>query len=326
MKFSTVGSIVTFALAFFCAPLAAPAQQRGKIPLVGVLRPTSPTDPLNEAFQQGLRDLGYVEGQNIRLEYRFAEGRFERLPELAAELVRLPVDVLVTAGPGAVAAKHATDRIPIVFTVFPHPVEEGLVASLARPGGNVTGLSSLGPELAGKRLELLMEIVPGLRRTAILWDPGRPEYAIQIQELHAVAARVGTHLEVVEVRSLPEFDRAFRTMVDKGVGAAIILDDAMFYNQRTKIVELAAQSQMPAIYGHRGYVDAGGLLSYGANFPALFRRAATFVDKILKGAKPGDLPVEQPTKFELMINLKTAEALGITIPPMLRFQADEVLK
>jgi putative tryptophan/tyrosine transport system substrate-binding protein len=182
MKFSTVGIIITFALALCWAPLAAHAQQRGKIPLVGVLRPTSPTDPLNEAFQQGLRDLGYVEGQNIRLEYRFAEGQFERLPELAAELVRLPVDVLVTAGPGAVAAKHATDTIPIVFAVFAHLVEEGLVASLARPGGNITGSSTMAPELVGKRLELLREIVPGILRMAILWNPGRPEYAIQIKE------------------------------------------------------------------------------------------------------------------------------------------------
>jgi putative ABC transport system substrate-binding protein len=321
-----IGLAVILTLNLALAPLAVEAQQRGKIPLVGVLRPTSPTDPLNEAFQQGLRDLGYVEGQNIRLEYRFAEGRFERLPELAAELVRLPVDVLVTAGPGAVAAKHATDLIPIVFAVFAHPVEEGLVASLARPGGNVTGLSSMGPELAGKRLELLMKIVPGLRRTAILWNPGRPEYAIQIQELHAVAARVAIPLEVAEVRSLPEFDRAFRTMVDKSVGAAIILDDAMFYSQRTRIVELAAQSQMPAIYGHRAYVDAGGLVSYGANFAALFRRAATFVDKILKGAKPGDLPVEQPTKFELVINLKTAKALKLRIPQSLLLRADQVIE
>jgi putative tryptophan/tyrosine transport system substrate-binding protein len=326
MKFSTVVIIVTFALALFWVPLAAHAQQRGKIPLVGVLRSTSPIDPLTEAFRQGLRDLGYVEGQNLRLEYRFAEGQYERLPELAAELVRLPVDVLVTDGLGAVAAKHATDMIPIVFAVFSHPVEERLVASLARPGGNVTGSSVMAPELAGKRLELLMEIVPGILRMAIVRNPGRLGHALQIKETQAVAARGGIHLEVAEVRSSQEFDRAFRTMIDKGVGAAIMLDDAVFYNERTRIVELAAKSQMPTMYGPRGYVEAGGLLSYGPNFTELFRRAATYVDKILQGAKPADLPVEQPTKFVLAINLKTAQALGITVSPTLLFQADEVIR
>jgi putative ABC transport system substrate-binding protein len=307
-------------------PLAAQAQPRGKIPLVGVLRPTSPTDPLTEAFRQGLHDLGYVEGHNIRLEYRFAEGQYERLPELAAELVRLPVDVLVTDGPGAVAAKHATDLIPIVFAVSSHPVEEGLVASLAQPGGNITGLSIMAPEFAGKRLELLREIVPGIPRTAILWNSDRRGHAIQIKEFQAVAARGGIHLEVLEVPHPQEFDRAFLTMVEKGVGAAIMLDDAMFYNERTRIATLAAQSQLPTMYGHRGYVEAGGLLSYGPNFTERFRRAATYVDKILKGAKPADLPVEQPTTFALVINLKTAKVLGLTMPPALLLLADEVIQ
>lgn len=318
--------IVTLALCLLVLPLAAQAQQRGKIPLVGVLRPTSPTDPLTEAFRQGLHDLGYVEGHNIRLAYRFAEGQYERLPELAAELIRLPVDVLVTDGPGAVAAKHATDTIPIVFAAFSNPVEEGLVASLARPGGNVTGFSPMALELAGKRLELLREFVPGILHMAIVWNPDCLDHAIQVTEIQALAARGGIHLEVAEVRSPQEFDRAFQTMIDKGVGAAIMLDDAMFYNERTRILELAAKSQMPAMYGHRGYVEAGGLLSYGSNYTELFRRAATFVDQILKGAKPGELPVEQPTKFALVINLKTANALGLTIPPMLLFQATEVIR
>ena len=323
---STIRCIMTLMLSLLAASLAAHAQPREKIPLVGVLRPTSPTDPLTEAFRQGLRDLGYVEGHNIHLEYRFAEGQYERLPALAAELVRLPVDVLVTDGPGAVAAKHATDRIPIVFAVFGQPVEEGLVASLAQPGGNVTGVSLMAPELVGKRLELLREIVPGIRRMAIVWNPGRPGHAIQVKATQAVAARVGLHLDVAEVRSPQEFERAFQTLVDQGVGAAIMLDDAMFYNERTGIVELAAQSQMPTMYDHRGYVEAGGLLSYGPNFTELFRRAAIFVDKILKGTKPGELPVEQPTQFALVINLKTAEALGLTVPPTLLFQATEVIR
>jgi putative ABC transport system substrate-binding protein len=258
--------------------------------------------------------------------YRFAEGQYERLPGLAAELVRLPVDVLVTDGPGAVAAKHATDTIPIVFAISSHPVEDGLVASLARPGGNITGFSPMALDLAGKRLELLREIVPSLRRMAIVWNPGRLGHAVQIKELQAVTSKGGIQLEIAEVRSPQELDRVFRKLVAKRVGAVTVLDDAMFYNERTRITELAGQSQMPAMYGHREYVEAGGLLSYGANFTELFRRAATFVDKILKGAKPGDLPVEQPTKFELVINLKTAKALGLMIPQTLLLRADQVIE
>jgi putative tryptophan/tyrosine transport system substrate-binding protein len=322
----TVGCLVTLALGILAAPFAADAQQPGQLPRIGVLSPGSSTDPVFiEAFRQGLRDLGYVEGHNIRLEYRFAEGQFTRLPELAAALVQLPVDVLITDGAGALAAKHATATIPIVFATFANPVEEGLVASLARPGGNVTGSSSLG-ELAGKRLELLMDVVPSLRRMAILWNPGRPGFAIQIKEIQALSARVGIHLEVLEVRSPQEFDDAFLTMGEKGVGAVTVIDDAMFFTERTRLAALAAQSQIPAMYGNRGFVAAGGLLAYGPNFPELNRRAATFVDKILKGAKPADLPVEQPMKFELVINLKTAKALGLTIPPSLLFQADEVIQ
>ncbi len=326
MRLRAIRLIVILALGILATPHATTAQAPVQSPRIGVLTPLSAPNPLIEAFRQGLHDLGYVEGHNIRIEYRFAEGQYERLPALAAELVQLPVDVLVTDGPGAVAAKHATATIPIVFAVFGAPVEEGLVASLARPGGNVTGLSSMAGELTAKRLELLTAVVPRLSRIAILWNPGRPAYALQIKELHAVAARVGLHVEVLEVRSPPEFDHAFRTMVDKGVGAVIVHDDALFFKERTRLATLAAQSQLPAIYGHRGYVEAGGLLSYGPNFPELFRRAATYVDKILKGTKPADLPIEQPTKFELVINLKTAEALGITIPPTLLFQADEVIR
>jgi putative ABC transport system substrate-binding protein len=322
----TIRLLITLVLGFLVAPLATDGQPRGNIPLVGVLRPTSSTDPLTEAFRQGLRDLGYMEGHNIRLEERFAEGQYERLPELAAELVRLPVDILVTDGPGAVAAKHATERIPIVFAAFSNPLEAGLVASLARPGGNLTGFSPMALELAGKRLELLREIVPGILHMAIIWNPGRLDHAIQVTEIQAVAARGGIHLEVTEVRSPQAFDHAFATMIDQGVGAAIMLDDAMFYNERTRLVELAAKNQIPTIYGHRGYVEAGGLLSYGPNYPELFRRAATFVDKILKGAKVGELPVEQSTTFALVINRKTAQTLGLTIPPSFLFQATEVIR
>jgi putative tryptophan/tyrosine transport system substrate-binding protein len=322
-----LGLLVTLTLTGLVVPLVVEAQRPGKVPRIGILTLASATSaPLWAAFRQGLRDLGYVEGRNMRLEERFAEGQYERLPTLAAELVRLPVDVLVTDGLGAVAAKRATAVVPIVFAAFAQPVEEGLVASLARPGGNVTGFSVMAPELAGKRLELLREIVPGVRRMGIVCNPGRRGHAIQVQESQTVAARVDIHLEVARVHSPQAFDRAFQTMADTGVGAVILLDDAMFYNERTRIATLAAQRQTPAIYGHRGYVDAGGLLSYGPNFPDLFRRAATFVDQILKGATPADLPVQQPTTFELVINLKTAEALGLTIPPALLFQATEVIR
>jgi putative ABC transport system substrate-binding protein len=221
------------ALSLLMTPLAAQVQRPGKIPRIGVLTALSATDPLIEAFRQGLHDLGYVEGHNMRSEYRFAEGQYERLPALAAELAQLPVDVLVTDGAGALAAKHATATIPIVFPVFADPVAEGLVARLAQPGGNVTGLSSMSQDLVATRLELLRKVVPGLRRMAILWNPGRPGHAIQIKELQAASARVGVDLEVLEVRSPPESDRAFLTMVEKGVGAAIMLDDATFYKERT---------------------------------------------------------------------------------------------
>ena len=329
MWLSAVGVLVTFTLGILTAPLTADAQAPTKVHRIGRLSPGSPPaglDPHVEAFQQGLRDLGYIEGQNIAIEYRYAEGQFTRLPELAAELVQLPVDVLVTDGVGALAAKHATATIPIVFAVFAHPVEEGLIASLARPGGNVTGLSAMALELAAKRLELLREVMPGIGRMAILWNAGRRGHALQIEEMHAASARMGIHLDVLEVRDPQEFDHAFLSMVAKGVGAAIVLDSAMFFDARPRLADLAAQSQMPVMYGTRGFVDAGGLLSYGPNFPALFRRAATYVDKILKGAKPADLPVEQPTKFELVINLKPAKALGITMPPLLLFQADEIIR
>jgi ABC-type uncharacterized transport system substrate-binding protein len=329
MRCSAVGVIVTLTLSLLAGPLTVTAQPRSTVPRIGILAPGTITQVANtfwEPFLQGLRDLGYVEGQNLVVEYRFAAGQPERLPALAAELVRLPVDVLVTAGPGAPAAKQMTATIPIVFTVFADPVGEGLVTSLARPGGNITGLSIMAPDLVAKRLELLTDVVPGLRHLALLWHPDRPVHARLVQEHHAAAAQAGIHLEVLEVHSPLEFDRAFRTMGDKGVEAAIILDEALFNDERTRLATIAAQRQMPAMYGHRGYVEAGGLLSYGPNFAALHRRAATFVEKILKGAKPGDLPVEQPTTFELVINLKTAQTLGLTIPPLLLFQADAVLK
>ena len=308
------------------APLPTSAQRPEKISRIGVLPACNRTDPHWAAFQQGLRDLGYVDGQNMRIEYRCSDLEHEQLLAMAAELVRLPVDVLVTAGPGAVAAKQATMTIPIVFAVVADPLSERLVASLARPGGNVTGQSLMGTDLAAKRMQLLAEMVPGLRHLAVHWNPARPGFASQVQEIYTASASRGLSLDVLEVRSPPEFDHAFRTMGDTGVGAAILLDDAMFHQERTRLTTLAVQRQIPAIYGHRDYAEVGGLLSYGPHFPTLFRRAAIFVDKILKGAKPEDLPVEQPTKFELVLNLNTAQALGLTVPRLLLAQADEVIE
>jgi putative ABC transport system substrate-binding protein len=323
----TIECVVTLGLGVLWILLVAEAQPLGRMPRIRILRPPASSDPLTEAFRQGLRDLGYVDGQNIRLEERFAEGQYEQLPALAADLVRLPVDVLATGGAPAIrAATQATATIPIVIALGDDPVEAGLVTSLARPGGNVTGLSNTAATFASKRLELLTEVVLGLSRMAILSSPERAGHAKQIDAIQAVAAKVGIRLDVLEVRSPQEFERAFATMVDHGVGAVNVLDDGLFYNERTGLAALAAQRRIPAIYGNRGFVEAGGLVSYGPNLPALFRRAAVYVDKILKGAKPADLPMEQPMTFELVINLKTAQALGLTIPPALLFQADEVIR
>ena len=302
------------------APLAAEAQQAAKVARIGYLAANLAASPhLREAFLQGLRDLGYVEGRNVVIEYRDAEGKLERLPALAAELVALKVDVIVAASTlAALAAKQATRTLPIVFAAAADPVASGLVTSLARPGGNVTGLSILAPELVGKCLEQLKQAVPGVSRVAVLWQPGALGERTEKDMLKGaeVAARaLGVRLQFVEARGPADFDRAFSDMTRARAGALTVLPSAMFVNERRRLVDLAAKNRLPAVYALREFVDAGGLMSYGPNLADLFRRAATYVDKILKGAKPGDLPVEQPTKFELVINLKTAKALGLTIPP-----------
>jgi ABC-type uncharacterized transport system substrate-binding protein len=312
------------------APLAAEAQQAAKVARIGYLAGSLAATPhLPEAFRQGLRDLGYVEGRNLVIEYRDAEGKYERLPALAAELVALKVDVIVAGGaPQALAAKQATRTIPIVFASSPDPVESGLVTSLARPGGNVTGLSFLAPELVGKRLEQLTQAVPGVNRVAVLWQPGGWGERTDKDMLKAteVAARaLGVLLQFVEARGPADFDRAFSDMTRARAGALTVLGSVMFFGERRRLVDLAAKNRLPAVYPSREYVDARGLMAYGANFADLFRRAATYVDRILKGAKPGDLPVEQPTKYELVINLKTAKALGLTIPPSLLQRANQVI-
>jgi len=313
------------------APFGAEAQQAAKIARIGWLG-NSPSDlpHLREAFLQGLRDLGYVEGRNVVIEYRYAQGKPERFPALAAELVALKVDVIVVPNtPPALAAKQATRTLPIVFAFAVDPVTDGLVTSLARPGGNVTGLSNLAPELGGKRLELLTQAVPGVTRVAVLWQPGGPAERTEkdILTRAEVAGRaLGLRLQFVEARGPADVDRAFSDMTRARAGALNVLGSPMFTSERRRLVDLAAKHRLPAVYGRREYVDAGGLMSYAPNFADLFRRAATYVDKILKGAKPGDLPVEQPSKFDLIINLKTAKALGLTIPPSLLGRADEIIQ
>ncbi len=313
-------------------PLAARAQQQqaGKLPRIGFLGLTSPSDrpSLLDAFRQGLRELGWVEGQNIVIDYRYAEGRVDRLPDLAADLVRLKVDLIVSLGTqGVTAAKNATETIPIVMIAVRDPVDTGLIASLARPGGNVTGVSGYaGLETVAKQLALLNETVPKIRRVAILSNPGNAYHQLAIRELNVAARSSGVQLQLLEARGPNEFDGAFAAMAKERVGALLVVSDVIFNNHRTRLADLAARSRLPAAYGVRESVEAGGLMSYGPSFLDLHRRAATYVDKILKGAKPADLPVEQPTKFELVINLKTAKALGLEVPPTLLARADEVIE
>jgi putative ABC transport system substrate-binding protein len=309
-------------------PLAASAQTPPKIPRVGYIAAASATGSEHTvgAFRQGLRELGYVEGQTIALEVRYAEGRNERIPELVAELVGLKMDVLVTASSvAALAANKATRTIPIVM-VGADPVGLGVVASLGRPGGNVTGLSIFNEGIIGKRLELLKELVPGLARVAVLRNPVVAAHATFWQETEVAARQLGVTLQPIEVRGPEDFEAAFAAAARGNAQALIAFDDNVTLAYRPRIAALAASSRLPAMYGFREFPDEGGLMSYGPSFVDLFRRAATFVDKILKGAKPADLPVEQPTKFELIVNLKTAKALGLDLSPSLLARADEVIE
>ncbi len=317
----------TLAIGFLAAPLAAGTQQAGKVPRIGFLGMFA--GPNFDAFRQALRELGWVEGQSIVIDYRSAEGRLDRLPDLAAELIRLKVDIIVAEGTQGVAAtKNATETIPIVMIAgSADPVGLGFIASLARPGGNVTGLSySVGPEIAGKGLDLLHEIVPKVRRVAILSNPANPAQPLFIRELKVAARSFDVQLQLLEARGPNEFDGAFAAMAKERVGALLVVADSMFIFHRARLAHLAARSRLPVAYGIRADVEAGGLMSYGPSLRDLWRHAATYVDKILKGANPADLPVEQPTKFELVINLKTAKALGLTIPPSLLARADEVIQ
>jgi putative ABC transport system substrate-binding protein len=313
-------------------PLAAHAQQAGNKRTIGYLSPaTSPATPaftaLGAAFSNSLRDLGWIEGQNIFIERRYAENRLERLPELAAELVRLNVEVIVATGTlGPLAAKRATSIIPIVMTAAGDPLASGLVANLAHPGGNVTGSSLMVPDIAGKRLELLKEVLPRLAHVAVLWNAANPYPAIVFKETETAARSLGIEVQSLEVRSPDDFNRAFEKARRQRPDALIEVEDPLTNSLHKRIVEFAAAERLPSLHGIREEVEAGGLISYGASLPDLFRRAAGYVDKILKGAKPADLPVEQPTRFELVINLKTARVLGLEIPATVLARADEVIE
>jgi ABC-type uncharacterized transport system substrate-binding protein len=322
-----VGGVAALAM-----PLVAEAQQAAKFARIGYLTVDNPTVTPHhpEAFRQELRDLGYVEGRNLVIEYRSAEGKAEQLPALAAELVALKVDVIMAPSTAAaLAAKQVTTSLPIVSVTI--PVSSGLVTSLARPGGNVTGLAFFAPELVGKCLEQLKQAIPGASRVAALWQPSgqaeRTETEKDMLKGAEVAARaLGVRLQLLEARGPENFDRAFSEMIRAGAAALTVLPSNMFFNERQRLVDLAARNRLPAAYPWRDFVVAGGLMSYGPNVTDLFRRAATYVDRILKGAKPADLPVEQPTKFDLVINLKTAKTLGLTMPPSLLARADQVIE
>jgi len=313
------------------APLAAGAQPAGKVYRIGYISNSPPNTPessrLHEAFRQGLRERGWVEGRNAVIEWRFAEGRMERFPDLAADLVRLKVDLIVTTGgPAARAAKQATTTIPIVAVAVSDPVGQGFVASLARPGGNVTGLATLFPELAVKRLGLLKEILPGVSRVAVLWNAANPGNVIILRGVQAAARTLGVTLQSREVRGPDDFEAAFAKMSRERHDALMILDDPLLFQYRASIVDFAAKKRLPTMHPFRESVEAGGLIAYSVNLAELNRRAAEYVDKILKGADPAELPIEQPTEFELVINLKTAKALGLTIPPSLLQRADHVIE
>jgi len=305
------------------------AQQTGKIPRIGYLSSLSASSDSSrhDAFRQGLKELGYVEEKNVAVEYEFAQGKLDRLPDLAGELVRLKVDVIVVGGSTATrAAKNATKLIPIVMINVTDPVVLGFVVSLARPGGNITGLSNLAPELGGKRLELLKEIVPRLSRVAVLGDPNSPAYGPQLNELKLAARALGLRLQPVEVRGPGDLENAFSAMIKAHAGAFMGLQQPTIDILRKRIMDLAGKNRLPAMYPNRENVEAGGLISYAADISTMFRRAATYVDKILKGTKPADLPVEQPMKFELVINLKAAKQIGLTIPQWTLMKADRVIK
>ncbi len=317
--------IGTLAGGLLAAPLAGEAQQAGRVYRIGFLRAGRPPDSFVAGFKQGLQELGYVEGRNIIIEYRFTDGNIEQLPGLVEELIRLKVDlILASAAPPALAAQKMTRTLPIIFVGVIDPEERGIVSRLARPGGNITGLTSHAADLNGKRLGILKELLPGLERVAVFWNPANPTNHTQLTNTEGAARKLGVQVQPLPINSPDDFEPAFKAA--RGAGALLQLDSPFLLTHRTRVVELARRSRLPGIYGFKEVVEAGGLMSYGAHYEELYRRAATYVDRILKGAKAGDLPVEQPTKFELVINLKIAKALGLTIPPSLLQRADQVIE
>jgi ABC-type uncharacterized transport system substrate-binding protein len=327
MRLARLAALAALALGLLATPLGIAAQPAGRLYRIGFLGGASASGyaALVEAFRLGLRDRGYVEGKNVAIEYRWADGRYDRLPALAAELVRLKVDVIVTQGtPAALAAKQATTTIPIVMAIVGNPVETGIVSSLARPGGNVTGSSFFMPELNAKRLELMKMLIPGLGRAGVLMNPDNPAMAAIFRATEERAQALKVKLERVNVRRLDELDSAFQ-LAKAQTEAVTIADEGLFIANARRIAELALRSRLPSI-GFREYCDAGGLMAYGVDFPHIWRQSAVLVDKILKGARPGDVPIQQATRFEFVINLKTAKALGLAIPPSVLARADEVIQ
>ena len=319
---------ILVAVVLLAVGVTAQAQQPAKIPRIGILNPTSSSFflPRVEAFRQRLRELGYVEGKNVLIEYRYAEGKFERLTDLAAELVQLKVDVIVTAGPGVLAAKKASTTIPIVFGAASDPVGAGIVSSLARPGGNITGLSNIAQDLGGKRLELLKEAFPKVARVALLWGPSAPRANLILTEMEAAAEALGLKHISLEVRSLDDFEGAFGRAKRERAQALFTSPNPLINTQKRQVLDFAAKNRLPAMYPTSEFVEAGGLMSYAPNYEDLWRRAGDFVDKILKGTKPADMPVEQATKFELVVNMKAAKQIGLTIPPGVVARADRVIR
>jgi putative ABC transport system substrate-binding protein len=322
--------LVALGAGALAAPFASFGQQQGKVWRVGFLAPRRPDSPATDVyagFQRGMRELGYIEGKNLVIEWRYADGALDRLPKLAAELVQLKVDVIVTSGtPAAIAVQKATAAIPVIMGMAPDPVGDGLVKSLARPGGNITGLSTVTADASPKRLELLLDMVPRLSRVAVMMNPGNSTHRRILQSIQAAAQKAGVKVLPVEVRTAQEIDSAFSVMAREKVGAVILTTGGLLNQLEVRVAELMAKSRLPSIADRSEYAEAGGLMGYGDNRSETFRRAATYVDKILKGAKPSDLPVEQPTKFELFINGKTAKALGIKIPNSILVQATKVIE
>jgi putative ABC transport system substrate-binding protein len=326
-----MGAPITSVVAalFFVAPLAAGAQPAGKVHSIGFLGNSTAALEANLVgpLREGLRELGYVEGQNIVIEYRWAEGKYERFPALIAELLAQKVAVIVTAGtPASLAVKKATTSVPLVMVAVGDPVATGIVASLRRPGGNITGLTSISEDLEGKRLELLREVVPTVSRVAVLWNPDNQTLLAELKEVRAAARVLGMKVQALEARTPAELEETFNAIVRERPGALLVMADRFFLFSRQRIMDFATKQRLPGVYAYRELVEAGGLMSFGPSYPGMHKRAAYFVDRILKGAKPADLPVERPLKFELVVNLKAAKALGVTIPPSLLQRADQVIE